>query len=255
MIGVQNPSLFSIALKYTFIGSSIRFFICIFCIALHFIGVPIFSFVTGDNGIISVPVPTTIQTAFPTAPIGSDLSCNFVTVPSTGYTISFDAFLQGDFITSTVPRVLLYRSQAPVSLTSTDTMGSLLSLFGNSNILVYMDPLNNDLYVSALKMNSTYVTTDAIKNVPLRSPFRITIVVSDNFLEVYLNGDLKQMLPYNGRIISSPSSTYFFGPPAIVNQSIKVGNIQLWNSILSSKVVRIFGQKAISKQLFAASNK
>lgn len=253
MSGTYNPTLFQLALKYTFVGSAILFIVCLISIALHFMGVPIFSFVAGDSGIISIPVPTTIQTSFAKSPITSDISCNFVGIPSTGYTISFDTFLQSDFITTGVPRVILYRASSPVSLKSNDKINSLSTIFGNSNILVYMDPLTNDLYVSALKQDSTYATTQPIKNVPLRSPFRITLVISDNFLEVYLNGDLKQMLTFNGQIVSSPSSAYFFGPPPIVNQSIKVGNIQAYNSVLSSKIVRMYGQQPISNTLFAGS--
>jgi len=252
MSEIQNPTLFQSVLKFSFIGSSILFLICIICIALHFMGVPIFSFVAGDKGIISIPVPTTTQTAFANSPIPSDTSCDFIGILSTGYSISFDVFLQGDFITTKVPRVLLYRAMAPVVLASTDSMDSLQMRFGGSNILVYMDPLTNDLYVAALKTDSTYAITEPIKNVPLRSPFRITLVVSDNFLEVYMNGELKQMLPFNGEIVSSPSAAKFFGPPPIVNQSIKVGNIQAYNSILSSKLVRMFGQQKISTTLFAA---
>lgn len=215
-------------------------------------GVPVFSFVAGDQGIIPIPVPVTIQTAFTTAPISSDLSCNFVGVTSTQYTLSFDTFIIGDFITTTVPRVLLYRSPYPISLSSTDTIDTMPSLFSNSNVIVYIDPLTNDLYVSCLKTDSTYLTSDPIKNVPLRVPFRITLVVSDNFLEIYLNGDLQQMMAFNGELISSPSTNYFFGPPPIANQSLHIGNIQYYNSVLSSQVVRLNAQKPFSTSLFAS---
>ena len=250
MYSSNKPSLFSIIFKYIFIGSAILFIICMMCVVLHFMGVPIFSFVAGDPGIISIPVPITQQSAFIKAPITSDLSCNFLPVPSTHYTISFDTFIKGDFVTTTVPRVLLYRSAYPLALQTTDTMDTLPTLFSNSNIIVYIDPLKNDLFVSALKADSTYITTEPIKNVPLRVPFRITIIVSKNFLEVYLNGDLQQMIPFNGSIISSPATTYFFGPPPIVNGSIQVGNIQIWNDELSSKIVNMYGKQPISKTLF-----
>lgn len=238
-------------LKYLFIFSTIAFVICLLCVALHYMGVPIFSFVAGDPGIISVPVPTTEQSAFIKAPMTSDLSCNFFPVLPTGYTISFDTYIIGDFITSTVPRVLLYRSPYPISLQPTDTIDSLSSLFGNSNIIVFVDPLTNDLFAGALKSDSTYILSEPIKNVPLRTPFRITLVVSNNFLEVYLNGQLKQVVAFSGEIISSTPSNYFFGPPPIVNQSIKIGNVHVWNSELSSKVVRTFGQGSNGSTIFA----
>jgi hypothetical protein len=250
MIRQDNPGIISTLFKYTFFASVVLFVLAILAIALHFLGVPVFSVMPGDSGIISIPVPNSKQTAFTKSPITSDLSCNFVSVKPLQYTISFDAFLKGDFITTTVPRVILYRSPYPISLQRTDTIDVLPTLFRDSNIIVYVDPLKNDLYVAALKMDSTHMTSGPIKNVPLRVPFRITIVVSANFLEVYLNGNLKETLSFNGSIITSPSTTHFFGPPPIINESIQIGNIQLWDSELSSKLINMYGNEKISSSLF-----
>lgn len=244
-------SIASTLLKYTFYASTGLFLVCVFCIALHFMGAPIFSFGLGDNGIIPMASPTLHQTVFSTAPITSDLSCNFIRVPSTQYTLSFDVFMVGDFITTGVPRVILYRSPYPVRLKTTDTINTMPSLFSNSNIIVYADSLKNDLYVSVLKSNSKYITSEPIKNVPLRVPFKITLLVSSNFLEVYLNGLLKQTVPFNGEIIQSQTTTHFFGPPPIVNQSIMIGNIQLWNTELSSNLIRMYAQLTKNPTLFA----
>lgn len=246
-------SILSALLKYTFYASTALFLIALFCIALHFMGVPIFSFDQDDNGVIPMAIPVSYQTSFHTVPIPSDLSCNFVNSPATRYTLSFDAFIVGDFITTGVPRVLLYRSPYPIALQRTDTLDTMASLFSNSNIVVYLDPVKNDLYVAALKSDSRYITSDPIKNVPLRVPFKITLVVSSNFLEVYLNGKLQQMIPFNGGIVESSSKTYFFGPPPIVNRSIMIGNIQLWNTELSSNLVRVYGQQEINAKLFAGN--
>lgn len=251
MYAQETVPITSTILKYLFIFSTIAFIICLLCVALHYMGVPIFSFVAGDPGFISLPAPTTEQSAFLTAPMTSDVGCDFSAVMSTGYTISFDTYIIGDFITTTVPRVILYRSPYPISLQSTDTMETMSSLFSNSNIIVYADPLTNDLYVAALKSDSTYVVSDPIKNVPLRTPFKITLVVSNNFLEAYLNGQLKVVLAFNGEIILTDPKNKFFGPPPIVNQSIQIGNIHLWNSELSSKIVRTFGTSSNTSKIFA----
>jgi hypothetical protein len=69
-------------------------------------------------------------------------------------------------------------------------------------------------------------------------------------MELYMGGELMQMVPYNGEIMASPSSTYFWGPPPVVNNSVKVGNIQYWNFELSSKVIRLSGQEPMSSTLF-----
>jgi hypothetical protein len=249
MVG-ETPSIFSTAFKYLFFFSVIAFLICLVLIILQMMGVPVFSFVAGDGGIITVPVPTTKQTAFTTAPISSDLSCNFVNVSPVQYTLSFDVFIKGDFITADVPRVLLYRSPYPVTLQTSDSFNTFGTLFGSSNIIVFADPLKNDLYVAILNSENKYVLSEPIQNVPLRAPFRITLMVSDLFLEIYMNGNLKLMMPYSGGIILSPNTSYFFGPPPIINGSIQIGNIQYWNTPLASKVIRMFAQESINNKLF-----
>ena len=249
MIG-EKPSIFSTIFKYLFFFSVIAFVICLVLVILHMMGVPVFSFVAGDGGIITVQVPTTKQTAFTTAPISSDLSCNFINVLPVQYTLSFDVFIKGDFITANVPRVLLYRAPYPVTLQTSDTFNTFGTLFSNSNIIVYADPLKNDLYVAVLNSNSKYIVSSPIQNVPLRAPFRITLMVSELFLEIYMNGNLKLMMPYNGRIMLSPNTSYFFGPPPIINGSIQIGNIQYWNTPLASKVIRMFAQEPANNKLF-----
>lgn len=251
MLGImEQPGMVVTAFKYIFFLSVFACLIFLVLVILQMMGVPVFSVSPGDSGIISLPVPSTQQSAFTTVPITSDLSCNFGVVPSTQYTISFDVLVGADFVTTEVPRVILYRAPYPIGLASDSTLADLGELFNSSNIIVYIDPLTNDLFVGAIKTNYEYVISNPVKNVPLRDPFRITLVVSDNFLEIYMGGELVQMMPYGGGIISSPNTSYFFGPPPVVNQSIKVANIQYWNTELSSKVVRMFGQKPINKTPF-----
>jgi hypothetical protein len=56
---------------------------------------------------------------------------------------------------------------------------------------------------------------------------------------------------FNGEIILTDPKNKFFGPPPIVNQSIQIGNIHLWNSELSSKIVRTFGTSSNTSKIFA----
>ena len=210
---------------------------------LHFTTMPIFSFSnTSITGFIPIPAQSAQQVAFPKAYIPSDISCNFIELASENYTISFESYIAGDFITTTVPRVLLYRSNEPVVLTNTDTMEVLDTLFKDSNIIVYVDPLKNDMYVSIIDAStpSNRITSKPIENVPLRTSFQTIITLSQTFMEIYIDGKFVQTVPFMANIAKSSDDAYFFGPPPIIKESIKVGNINFWNFIMSAKAIRAF---------------
>jgi hypothetical protein len=238
---------FTLVLKYLFYMSVVAVVLFLLLVFLHFTTIPIFTFSLGGSGIIPVPVPTAQQTAFAKAPASSDLSCNFTGVTSDSYTISFEVFLNGEFVTTTVPRVLLYRAAEPVVLQSSDTIDSIDTAFPDSNILVYVDPLKNDLYVSVLDSANppNLIISDPVENIPLRQAFRVAIAVASNFVEIYMNGEFVQSIPIGGNIATSPDISYFFGPPAIAKQSVLVGNINFWNFIMSAKAIRAFSSKPI----------
>ena len=246
----QPPSLLMTFIKYSFYTSVVLFVLFGILLILHFTFFDIFSFVTGDNGLIPIPSPSTAQTMFTTATATSDISCNFTNVTSDSYTIMFDVYMKGDFYTTNIPRILLYRSDVPLTLKSTDTLDVLTTTFNNSNIIIYLDPTTNDLYVSVLDTTNNRIRSEPITNVPLRTPFRIIVVFSHTFIEIYLAGDLIKVMPFSAGAATIANKTYFFGPPSLVNQSNKIARITYWNSELTSKVVRMFGKQVITTSPF-----
>jgi hypothetical protein len=238
--------------KYSFYLSMVALLLFLLLAVLHVVGVPTFSFGVGDSGLFSVPTPQTQQIAFAKSPATPDLSCNFIDVYPMKYTISMDIYIAGEFLTTTAPRILLYRSNLRVTLPPTATEADLTTLFPTSNLLVYIDPLKNDLYISVLDEARVRHKSPPILNVPLREPFRLTVVLSDGFAEVYLAGELVTMMPLTKKPIASPPESYFFGPPSLVNQSIKVANIQYWNFELSSKAIRTLGATPVATTVFTS---
>jgi len=216
-------------------------------------GIPTFSFGLDQPAVLAIPSVQAQQVQFASSPATPDLSCNFTDVYPMKNTISMDIYIEGEFLTTTTPRVLLYRSALPVRLSPTATEDSLTTTFPTSNLIVYLDPLKNDLYVSILDENRRRIRTEPIENVPIREPFRIVVVLSEGFVEVYKNGELVKMMPLPRRPIATPPESYFFGPPSIVNQNIKVANIMYWNFELSSKAIRTMGSTPVAKTVFTGS--
>jgi len=246
----QSPTLLSKVLKYGFYLTVLALIIFIILFITHYLGFPVFSFSPGSSGVIPIPTSTTLQVAFGKSPATPDISCDFKNLYPTNYTLSMDIFINGAAPLTAVPRVLLYRSSNQIVLPSSTTTGTLKTTFPNSNIIVYMDPLVNDLYVAIADQAGNVLTSKPIQNVPLRSPFRVIIILSDHFLEIYMQGEIVQTMPIPKPPIATPPTAAFWGPPAIVNQSIRVANIMYWNFPLSAKTVRTYGTAVSDAGIF-----
>jgi hypothetical protein len=211
---------------------------------IHFTIRPIFSFIPGDGGSIPIPTGTTEQLAFSSGPAPVDVSCNITNIVSKNYTLSLDIFISSGFYTTSVPRVLLYLSHTQIIMANTDTTNSLLTRFPATNVFIWVDSIKNDVYVSAVGVDSAgtshLLNSKPIENVPLREPFRITIVVATGFIEIYMNGELVQTmnLGYPLKNIDGTAVTYYFATPMPVFNSVQIANISYWNNILFSKTIR-----------------
>jgi len=203
-----------------------------------------------SGGILSVPTAQPQQVAFKETPITPDLSCNFIDVYSTNYTITMDIYNKGDFYTTAMPRILLYRSNKAIVLDPATKVSNLVSVFPSSNLIVYMDPMINDLYIGISHTNGTMSTHKVVENTRLREPFRISIVFSESYVEVYLKGKLETMIPLTVKPKTVTGEAYFFGPPTIVNQNIKVANIMYYPYTLSAKNIHSVGSTTSVKTIF-----
>ena len=244
-------------LKWAFYISGLCLLLFIVLITIHFTIRPIFSFLPGDGGVISMPTATTEQLAFSKGPAPVDVSCNIINIVSKNYTLSLDVFLSSGFYTTSVPRVLLYLSDKQITMAGTDTTDSLLTRFPSTNVFIWVDSMKNDLYVTAVGVDPTgtshLLNSKPIENVPLRDPFRITMVVATGFIEIYMNGELVQTmnLGYPLKNIDGTAPIYYFATPMPVFNSVQIANISYWNNILSSKTIRAQHQlRTLDKTLF-----
>jgi hypothetical protein len=75
-----------------------------------------------------------------------------------------------------------------------------------------------------------------IPNVPVQEPFRISVILMENALEVYLNGKLVK----TRALVVAPADVKgdIFGPVGINTSIVKVRNLKLWNRILTTNEIR-----------------
>lgn len=208
---------------------------------VHFTMYPIFSFSPNDAGFIPVPTASDQQLDFKNGPASYDLSANFTSLPACSYTLATDVYLSGNFMTSEVPRVILYRSNAPV--TTGGTVDDLVSTYPYTNFIVWLDPLKNDLYMSVVTTGDgsstrSVETTDPIENVPVRKTFRLSVVFTPQFVELYINGNLEKSMAIKGQLTTIPEESYIYPTIRPILSNVLVGNVSMYPRILTAREIR-----------------
>jgi len=236
---IKSIGIMGSIVQFLFYISTISLVGFLILVMLHFTMFPVFSFLPGSSGMIPITVPTNRQQAFIKSIAPADVSAEFNNILPFQYTVSFDAFVKGDFVTQTAPRILLYNSTNALTMTATDTIDTVAKT--GTNIIVYLDSQINDLYVRIMTGATTHIESPAIKNIPLRTPFRVTLMVSSVLLEVYLNGALQQTVPLKNTPPTTTTNSKFFGPPVLVQQAVSVMNISYWDTMLPSASIRMYG--------------
>jgi len=193
-----------------------------------------------------------------------------------GFTFSFDFFVNGTYKSIDVPRVLFYFGNQPVTINNNSelkeyigsatetpkllqtTETNLISKFSNTNFIVYMDPVKNDLKIALItvdKIDTTKIYLEIagiIKNIPINKSNQITIVLTSNFIEIYKNKELYttynigSLVPRTGNtipvalknVITTDTNFGMYSPINFIGSTVKVANIQYYNGILTSSQIR-----------------
>jgi hypothetical protein len=255
----SDKSTARIALDIAFKASVAFFILFLILVFIHFTVYPVFSFSPNEDGIISIPTVSDRQITYTKMPAASDTPTEFLDVPSCTYTVGLDIFLSGNFQASNLPRVLLYRAvNNSVSPPQTDTVTNLISRFPDSNILVWLDPMKNDLFVSIVSSGDggktkRLETTEAIDNVPVKDVFRATIVFSQQFLEVYINGYLRKSMAIQKNLLTAADNSVFYPVISSIGPNVLVANVAFWPRILSAREVRANGSPISNNSFFSKS--
>jgi len=178
-----NGFQFSSIIAYIF---AILCVILIITLFVHFFITPIFRLRPGTPGLIPIPgfddgilywssssalLPNVIL------PIRSQ---------SYGYSFHVDIFIENPLAFSKTPRLLFHRGGVLKEKPSGET---LLGILERYNVAVALTPDTNDLLVSILNKNHG-METSILANVPVQTPFRLSTVIMEQGMEVYLNGQL-----------------------------------------------------------------
>lgn len=189
---------------------------------------PIFRFQPGGPGIIPVPGFDDGKLFWNTTSPGMLLNKDLPIVNQCfDYTINLDVFIQNPLQFSIAPRVFFTRGGIAIPKPSGDT---LLSVLQNYNLAAALLPDTSDMIVSVLNVNNNMENV-IISNVPVQEPFRLTMVVMQQALEVYVNGNLMKT-----RMFSAPPKNVLdniYPSTGIEINVTKVRNLKIWSRILT----------------------
>ena len=212
---------------------SIIIIILVILLFVHFFITPIFKFIPGGPGIISVPgfddgtlfwiKTTTGPILNTTLPIVNQIH---------GYTINLDVFVENPLQFSTMPRIFFSRGAVKKETPSGNT---LLGLLSNYNLVAALLPDTNDLIVSVLNKNNN-MENIIVPNVPIQQPFRLSMVVMEQALEVYINGKLLK----TRKFLDVPKDVKgdINASTGIESNAIKVHNLKIWPRLLTVSEIR-----------------
>jgi uncharacterized membrane protein (DUF106 family) len=162
---------------------------------------------------------------------------------SNGYTLSLDIFIHNPMAFAKTPRLLFWRGTNILQLQKTTQGQTQSPQFGITefNLLFSLSNDTNDLTVATMldKDNTTsqqQLEHVKMNNVPIRKGFRVTVVMFNKLMEVYLNGKLYQSRPL---LFPPKPSFHYINPPTPEGEATAaVRNLKIWNRCLSSAEVR-----------------
>jgi len=139
-----------------------------------------------------------------------------------------DIFIENPLVFSNKPRLLFHRGGVLKEAPSGKT---LLGILERYNVAVALTPDTNDLLVSVLNKNHG-METSILPNIPVQTPFRLSMVIMEQGMEVYLNGHLMR------------TRTFESAPLDITGDIVPVPGIatlrqlKLWGRVLSASEIR-----------------
>lgn len=228
------------------------FLIFLVLTVVNYTVMPIFSFYPGSDGVFRLPGNTNDLTYWndKTQPPFSD------PVPKVGdklygqtyvnmFSFAADLFVRQLENSKSTCRLILYKASAPIVSPTIDasfTADSFINYMQKQSSLIMYLTETNDLMITIFS-GSMQFNMAPLKNVPLNTPFRITVVVEDKMFTVYLNNKqvFQRILP---GLIGLPTGVggnqLFHFSPDWANkpqQTVFIQNFHLWARVITYKEI------------------
>ena len=197
-------------------------------ILVHLFITPIFKTKIGSKGYISLP---TQQEGYLTWESYSqdimDMSITPIAGQSTNYSVAMDILIDNPVDTSKKYRTLFVYAKSLAAPSSVEFATGIRKQIDKFNLAIYIDKDNNDLCISVMDKNNNPKHIQ-IKNATVREVFRLAVVVTDTYMDAYIDGRLAGTITYP-MPPSADDARYIFAPSS---STIKARNLLIFNRAL-----------------------
>jgi hypothetical protein len=246
---LQGASIFS-KVFYLLIGI---FVVMLLLVAINFLVYPIFPSWIADN--VSVPGMDDSKLFWNTPPplnpvLEADQPFNDI---SYNYTVMFDVQIDNPTSRSGKSRVFFNRGNAVSTVPATEALyegpnGTITHIIPNFNLAVYCDPASTDMNITTMtKTNGGTILPAAptiVKNFPIQTSVRLTIVLLSKSMEIYINGLLYDTNSFAAPVhdikgsINPPIDPVSTGTTPFG----RIQNLRLWRRPLLIKEIKKWGK-------------
>ena len=216
---------------------------------------PVFKFTQGSKGIISIPSSTDDMVYWnskkqpPTEDAVPKSGDDLISYPfRNNFSFSIDLYVRRISDTNSGYRIILFKTNeygpgignAPGSSgpnLSEPTASDLLThMKDKCSMVLYLTETNNLALTFFSGITGTYYSTKEIKNIPLYTPFRVTVTVGKKTFTIYINGKqaFQQVVPSEITLNTNglrDSSQRFYSSPQFSNspnKTVFVQNFHIW---------------------------
>jgi hypothetical protein len=207
--------------------------ILVILLFINFFITPIFKLRPGAPGIIPIPGfddgKLFWNKTSPAQILNKDLP---IASQSYNYSVNLDVFIENPLQFSKYPRIFFSRGAVRKEKPTGET---LLGILDNYNLVAALLPDTNDVIVSVLNKDNN-MENIIISNASTQEPFRLTMVVMEQVLEVYVNGHLVKTRHFDAVPKDVKGDIY---PSSGIEANVtKVRNLKIWARILNTAEIR-----------------
>jgi hypothetical protein len=207
--------------------------ILVILLFINFFITPIFRLRPGTPGIIPIPGfddgKLFWNKTSPAQILNKDLP---IYSQSYNYSINLDVFVENPLQFSKYPRIFFSRGASRKEKPTGDT---LLGILDNYNLVAALLPDTNDVIVSVLNKDNNMENV-IISNALTQEPFRLSMVVMEQVLEVYVNGQLVKTRHFDA--VPKDVKGDIYAANGIEANVTKVRNLKIWARILTTSEIR-----------------
>lgn len=227
------------------------FVILLILVIVHYTITPIFNFGDAPTALINLASTAEWDKSWTDSKLVYTDTISSATVPRAEYSMILDfkvfksvpsATMKNDFI-------LAYKTPSTTAKAVGAFAFPLTTTTADPSLVITFNALNSKLVVYFLVQNKADTTqkfSDMI-SAEIRQGVanRLALIVSDNIIELYLNGKYATSKVISGKTIVATDKEYIFASPAAFTDSVRVANLMTTPRVITSGEIVSFGQVAL----------